>query len=151
MNSDVSLQQVWPRSIACVRARVPIHDIPKRFFDLLGQVYSAAKIHSLTLDGQNIFVYRNNINGEVDAEFGVGVAMRFPDVPPVVYAETPSGDAATTTHWGDYADLGGAHNAVIAWCRHNNRTRSGTYWEVYGHWTEDITQRRTDVFYLLDG
>jgi hypothetical protein len=28
--------------------------------------------------------------------------------------------------------------------------QSGARWEVYGHWTNDEAQVRTDVFYLLD-
>ena len=28
-------------------------------------------------------------------------------------------------------------------------TRDRTSWEVYGHWSEDPAQLRTDVFYLL--
>lgn len=32
----------------------------------------------------------------------------------------------------------------------SGRRRTGTRWEVYGHWVEDETQVRTDVFYLLE-
>jgi len=27
---------------------------------------------------------------------------------------------------------------------------AGPNWEIYGHWTDDPAQLRTDVFYLLD-
>ena len=128
---------------------MPISEIPRRFADLLGEVYSAARGGALTLDGQNIFVYRNAAGGAVDVEFGVGTSGPFAPIGRVVPSATPSGEIATTTHWGDYSGLGGAHDAVVAWCKANARQLTGTSWEVYGHWSDDPATRRTDVFYLL--
>lgn len=56
--------------------------------------------------------------------------------------------AAATTHWGDYR-LGEAHDAVVTWCRTTGHTLAGISWEVYGHWHDDPTKIRTDIFYLL--
>jgi hypothetical protein len=42
-----------------------------------------------------------------------------------------------------------AHDAIRQWCRDNERQIAGPNWEVYGHWSDDPDQRRTDVFYLL--
>lgn len=63
--------------------------------------------------------------------------------------QTPEGEAATTTHWGEYSGTHRAHQAVVAWCIANERALDGVSWEVYGRWTEDPAQRRTDVYYLL--
>jgi len=38
---------------------------------------------------------------------------------------------------------------VIEWCRSQGHRLSGTRWEVYGHWTDDPSKLRTDVYYLL--
>jgi effector-binding domain-containing protein len=62
---------------------------------------------------------------------------------------TPHGVAAMTTHSGDYSRLGDANDAILAWCRANDRRRAGPSWEVYGHWHADPAQLRTDVYYLL--
>jgi hypothetical protein len=55
------------------------------------------------------------------------------------------GEVATTTHWGSYARLPAASAAIAAWCSAHGWRRTGTLWEVYGHWTDDESPLRTDV------
>ena len=147
---NVSIRTVAARPIAAVRARVPAANLSATFRQDLDQVY-AARANGVQLDGQNIFVYRagREPGGIVDAEFGVGAKAPFTPVGSVEYTEVPSGEVATVTHWGDYGKLRNAHEAVVAWCRANGRVLSGTSWEVYGHWTGNPADQRTDVFYLL--
>ena len=145
----VSAQRAAPRTIAAVHARLAPRQVAAEFKRYLDQVY-AARARGLQLDGQNIFVYREAVDqpGQLDIEFGVGVAAPFVPVGAVRPVELPVGEVATTTHWGSYADLGAAHDAVQAWCRAQSRALVGPSWEVYGHWT-DGEPPRTDVFYLL--
>jgi len=147
---DVSVQHFATRPIAAVRARLPVSKVSSSFRPYLDQVY-AARAAGIELDGQNIFVYHavSDVAGVVDAEFGVGANAPFTPVGSVVYTHTPSGDVATVTHWGDYAKLSEAHAAVLSWCRSNGRGLAGTSWEIYGHWTGNPADARTDVFYLL--
>jgi effector-binding domain-containing protein len=147
---EVALQQVSPRSIAAVRARVPGSSVATHFRTYLDQVYAAARAGKVQLDGQNIFVYRDvdGTPGNLDVEFGVGVAAPFAAAGNVVYSVTPSGSVATTTHWGDYGALGDAHAAVTAWCRSHDITLAGPRWEVYGHWREGAIPR-TDIYCLV--
>jgi len=148
----VSVQRAAPRAIAAVRARMPVGQVPAKFTEHLNQVYAAAKNGAIHLDGQNIFVYRDAVGfpGDVDVDFGVGALAPFAPVGRVTYTQLPVGDVAAATHWGDYAGIGGAHAAVVEWCRANNRKRTGTLWEVYGHWTNDPARLRTDVYHLLE-
>jgi hypothetical protein len=148
---SVSLQYAAPRAIAAVRARLPAARISVSFASYLNQVYAAAREGAMHLDGQNIFVYRGGTNAgdEIDVEFGVGVTAPFSPVGAVTYSELPVGEVAGATHWGNYATLGAAHAAVIAWCRANKRELAGPRWEVYGHWNDDPAQLRADVYYLL--
>ena len=145
----VTVQSTPSRPIAAVQIRLPIADVPRRFADYLHQVYSAARGGALDLDGQNVFVYSGDGDGQTDIEFGVGVRSTFERAGSVSLSATPSGTTATTTHWGDYAGLGAAHAAVLRWCRDQGRSLAGPRWEVYGHWSDDPSARRTDVFYLL--
>ena len=144
----VSLQIARPRGIAAVRARLTPDRIPREFARYLDQVYASG----LPTDGQNIFVYRKTgePNHEIDVEFGVGVTSPFAPNGSVQYSELPVGEVATATHWGDYSRLGETHDAVIAWCRANNRKRTGTSWEIYGHWSDDPEKVRTDVYWQLE-
>ena len=146
----VTVQRATPRAIAAVRARLNIRHVPASFTTYLNQVYTAARNGAIQLDGQNIFVYRGGASGEdADVDFGVGVRSPFESHGAVTYCELPTGEVAAATHWGDYANLDVAHSAIIAWCRTNGREPTGVRWEVYGHWTDDPTHRRTDVYYEL--
>jgi hypothetical protein len=147
---DVRLQQMSPRNIAAIRARIPASQVAARFKTSLDQVYSAGRGPAIRLDGQNIFVYRevDGMPGHVDVEFGVGVAEPFATEGEVTCCTTPSGSAVTTTHWGDFRALGDAHRAVIEWARKHNVRLAGPRWEVYGHWREGATPR-TDIYYLV--
>jgi len=147
---SVSLQLATPRAIAAVRARLPVHRVPASFTMYLNQVYTAARYGAIQLDGQNIFVYRGGaMDDDAEIEFGVGVRSPFEARGAVIYSELPTGEVAVATHWGDYAKLDVAHSAVIAWCEANGRERTGTRWEIYGHWTDDPAHRRTDVLHQL--
>lgn len=149
---EVSKQIAAPRTIAAVHARLAVSAVSTTFGRYLDQVYAAAKTGAIKLDGQNVFVYRDAQDhpGQADVAFGVGVTAPFVAIGNVEPTSLPAGEVATTTHWGNYAGLGDAHHAVIDWCRSQGWRLAGPRWEVYGHWTDDITRVRTDVFYLLD-
>jgi effector-binding domain-containing protein len=38
---------------------------------------------------------------------------------------------------------------VLAWCKSQGYALAGPFWEVYGDWSDNPTEVRTDVFYLL--
>ena len=147
--SPVTSIAVAPRPFAAVRARMPVVDVPRRFREFLDQVY--ARRAELPLDGQNIFLYRPTESPDVvDVEFGVGITKPFAQSGSVAPAELPRCEAATATLMGDYGGIRQAHQAVIDWCKANGRRRTGTRWEVYGHWTDDPSKLRTDVFHELE-
>ena len=149
---NVSLQLAGPRTIAAVHARVPRVAVASTFRRYLDQVYDAARAGAVQLDGQNVFLYRPVADRptELDVAFGVGVTAPFSAAGAVEPSALPVGEVATTTHWGSYAALGAAHAAIDEWCRRHGRRRAGPSWEVYGHWTDDESRLRTDVFYLLE-
>ena len=148
----VSLQVALPRMIAAVHARLSVPSVPNVFGRYLDQVYAAGRAGAVHLDGQNVFVYRGVADHPTDADvaFGVGVTAPFVAVGSVQPTLLPVGEVATATHWGSYEELGAVHHAIIAWCTQQRRRLAGVRWEVYGHWTEDETRLRTDVFYLLE-
>ncbi|HET7232872.1 MAG TPA: GyrI-like domain-containing protein [Longimicrobium sp.] len=148
-SDTVSVHTARARGIAAVHARLAAERVPTAFAAFLDQVYAAARDGAVAVDGQNIFLYRDGADGEVEVEFGVGVAAPFRTAGPVRYVELPTGPVATATHGGDYGRLGETHAAVITWCRAHGHTLAGPRWEVYGHWNPGEAQPRTDVFYLL--
>ncbi len=89
------------------------------------------------------------MQGAGSIEVGVEVREEFESTADVVCSATPAGIVALTTHFGAYAQLGAAHEAVMTWYRQNNREIAMPFWEIYGHWSDDPTKVQTDVIYLL--
>ena len=146
----VAIEKAAARPLAAVRARLRVERVPLEFRRYLDQVYELSRTGTIQLDGQNVFVYRPSTDGTMDVDFGVGVTSSFDPAGAVVWTQTPAGAVATATHRGSYAALGAAHEAVKDWCRDHGRRLAGPRWEVYGHWTDDVSQLRTDVYYLLE-
>ena len=137
------------RPVAGVHAQVARGRVAQEFGRYLDQVYAAGRAGEVSLDGQNIFIYRSATPDELTVDFCVGVKAPFNAAGEVIPLETPSGIAAMTTHYGDYGRIGEANAAIIEWCRASDRRRAGPSWEVYGHWDPDATKLRTDIYYLL--
>jgi effector-binding domain-containing protein len=146
---DVVELAIAARPVAGVRARVTRGQIAHEFGRHLDQVYAVARVNSMQLDGQNIFIYRECIDDQLTVDFCVGVTAPFTAVGAVAPLNTPGGRAAMTTHHGDYRGLGAANAAIVAWCRAHGRALAGPSWEVYGHWHADQALLRTEVYHLL--
>src|SRR5438045_2604836 len=93
---------VAARLVAGVRAQVPRGRVAQEFKRYLDQVYAAARAGAVSLDGQNIFIYRTATTEQLTVDFCVGVTAPFAPTGAVAPLETPSGVAAMTTHHGEY-------------------------------------------------
>jgi effector-binding domain-containing protein len=104
--------------------------------------------------GLNVVFYRHTSEEAIPPE-GISIEVGVQISPPcenygkVSCSFTPGGTAATVTHWGDYSQLGRAYDALRKWSKETGRKFAGPFWEVYGHWSDDPAQVRTDVFQLL--
>jgi effector-binding domain-containing protein len=140
---------VTARAVAGVSARIPRGSVPREFGRHLDRVYAAARAGAVSLDGQNIFIYRDAAGELLDVDFCVGVNAPFAATGAVHQLATPTGRAATATHVGGYDSLGVTHRAIVAWCEEHGYRLAGPSWEVYGHWHDDPAALRTSIFYLL--
>jgi effector-binding domain-containing protein len=62
---------------------------------------------------------------------------------------TPAGTVATLAYFGPYDKMKPAHEEIHRYVAANGLKIAGPSWEVYGHWSDDPAQLRTDIFYLL--
>jgi hypothetical protein len=148
--SEVHLITAAPRQFAAVRTRLPVMDVTRRFREFLDQVYAAKSARGIKLDGQNIFAYRPTEDPNVvDAEFGVGVTEPFAPAGNVIMTALPAGLAATVTLLGDYSGIASGHRSVVDWCKASGHDRTGTRWEIYGHWTSDASRLQTDIYHQV--
>jgi effector-binding domain-containing protein len=63
--------------------------------------------------------------------------------------KTPAGRVATVAHWGAYDQMQPAYAALDEWCKTNGEPRWQLRWEVYGDWSDNPQEVRTDIFYAL--
>lgn len=145
MTYTVESKTVASQPLAAVKRRARQNELSTVVPEACGIVWDAVKALHIK-GGRHVAIYWN---GEIDLEVGVEVADAFEGKGEVLRSATPAGPVLTTVHFGMYDRLGDAHQAIVDWAKQQNKSLAGPNWEVYGHWTDDLSQLRTDVFYLL--
>jgi effector-binding domain-containing protein len=150
MNYPIETPCLEPQPIAVVRRQATLDQLKTVVPDACGVSWNLVKKLGLK-GGRNIAVYLDcNIQGQINMEVGQEVDVSFASMGELFCSATPAGEVVTTAHWGAYSQLPDAHRALRQWVASHQRSLAGPNWELYGHWTDDVTQLRTDVFYPLD-
>jgi effector-binding domain-containing protein len=147
----VVARTVEAQHLAAVRARCAPGEVSRAFKASLDQVWAFLRQHDELRRGHNVFLYHHPARpgDSFDVDFGVQVDRAFSADGAVTSAQTPAGEAATVVHRGPYDRLGGAHDAIHAWCAANGRAIGASSWEIYGDWSDDPAKLETTVVYLL--
>jgi hypothetical protein len=149
MTYTVRVERADPRPLAAIRSTTTRQQLGTDIVRLLDIVWPALRGQGVRT-GHNVVVYRGGGGGRLTIEVGVEALTDFAPLGVVQHSATPSGEVATTAHYGDYADMGNAYAALERWCKDNGRRPTGVNWEVYGDWDDDPARRRTDVYFLLE-
>ncbi|HET9052147.1 MAG TPA: GyrI-like domain-containing protein [Candidatus Dormibacteraeota bacterium] len=148
MAEDVRLERVEARVLAALTDTVPEARIGEVIRRGLAAVWPLVREQGVRF-GHNVFVYRDVGGGNLEVSIGVEVLGAFEERGEVRLTSTPSGEAITTAHFGDYSAMQPAYERLGRWCTENGRTPSGTSWEIYGDPEEDPAKTRTDITFLL--
>jgi hypothetical protein len=141
MEYAVQAMQVAERSIQIVRGRTTMAALPANIRKLFDEFYAGFKGKG----GLNIVFYPGSgVAGEFEIQCGVQLESGG-------NAATPAGLVATTVYFGPYDRMAPAHEAIHRWARETGHKLAGASWEVYGHWSDDPAQLRTDIYYLVAG
>jgi effector-binding domain-containing protein len=146
MQYPVEVKRVEPQTTAVIRCRARPEELSRVVPQACGEVWTFARSAGLPRPGRHLALY---LDCAINLEVGVEVTATFTGNDRVVCSSTPAGLVATTAHFGPYDRLGGAHEAICQYCKAQGYAFAGPSWEVYGHWTDDPAQLRTDVYYLL--
>lgn len=146
MEGQVLIQRVASQTTAVVRRRARPSELATVVPQACGEVWQFVRAARVPHPGRLLAVY---LNCDGDIEVGAEVGGPFAGDGQVVPSSTPAGLVATAAHFGPYHRLGETHAAIRKWCADHGHRLTGASWELYGHWTDDVTQLRTDVFYLL--
>ena len=134
MGYEVTIERTTECPTAVVKANTTWREFPTLWRTLLDDVWAFLRATpGLRADGRNVMLYRNGqAEGEVAVEVGVQVTRSFEAAGRVVPSTLPAGEAAATVHGGTPAEIGAAHDAVLAWCAAQRRELTGVRWEIYG-------------------
>lgn len=147
--SDVNVEVVEARLLAVVRFSAKPNELSSKIREALNrsEVYKAIPKGKA---GLNMFLYRCAADSDtLDVELGVQLDEPFEETAVVKQSSTPAGRVAHILLTGPYSGIGEANAAILAWCQSHSERPAGVSWEVYGHWNDDETKLRTDIFYLL--
>ena len=130
----VTIEEIAECPTAVVKANTTWREFPTLWRTLLDDVWAFLRATpGLRADGHNVMLYRDGLGeGEVAVEVGVQVTKSFEAAGRVVPSTLPAGEAATTVHKGTPAEIGEAHDGVLAWCAAQRRELTGLRGEVYG-------------------
>lgn len=134
------------RPTAVVPATTTWPEFPALWGELLGEVWTCLRAGGITGGCRNVMLY---LDDTPRVEIGVELRQPCPLTGRVVSSALPAGPVAMTVHYGSYAELGAAHEAVHDWARRNGRQPSRTRWEVYGPHSDDPAKVWTEVYWLL--
>ena len=149
MAESIELVDVQSQTLAAIKGRIAMSDIPAAILPMMDQVWAFIREQGIDGHGHNVWLYRNLGNGAMDVEIGVQMSAPFTPQGDVVAVEMPAGKAAHSVHSGDYSQMGKTHGALMAWCAEQGHQLAGVGWEVYGDWHEDPAKLRTDVYQLI--
>ena len=154
MDRSVTIMDLTARKLIGLRSRATPQTVSKTMLATLTRVWEVIRRDNLKTLGLNVAIYdgaEEGASSPSDFAFAAGVLVDGE----VAMAEglevlvTPSGPCAHVELIGDYALIPEVHRQIRDWCRANGRRLAGVNLEIYGHWTGDPSQARTDVYYLL--
>ena len=143
---DIQICEVTQQTTAVVRSQAKQSELADVVPQGCGEVWEFMRLSELPRPGRNLALY---LDDEMNIEVGVEVFQPFEGNDRIFCSSTPAGMVATTAHFGPYPSLGEAHAAIHKYCSDHGLTLAGPRWELYGHWTDNPDELRTDIFYLL--
>jgi effector-binding domain-containing protein len=145
----IHVQRLESIPVAVIRRQAKPGDLSRVVPECCGLVWNAVRAQK-TKAGRHVAIYWD---GSIRLEVGVELQAAFSEEGEVVRSATPAGVVASTTHFGPYAGLAAAHDALRQFCSANHHRLAGPSWEIYGHWQPewdaDPSHIRTDLYHLL--
>jgi effector-binding domain-containing protein len=146
MDYEVTIVDVPARPTAVVAAVTTWRDFPTLWRQLSGEVWDCLRASGIERGSRNVMLY---LDSTPSVEVGVLLDQPCVLTGRVVASTLPAGTVATTVHSGSFAELGAAHDAVVAWSEVHGHELTKIRWEVYGPHNDDPAQQWTEISWLL--
>ena len=142
----IDVVEMAPTHLASVKQRIAWPELAVKIRAGFDRIYAFLRAAGVKPTGHNVCVYRDKDRSGCELECGVQVGGPFTEGDGVENSATPSGRAAHIVHIGSYDKIH-LHGAELDAFRGGRD--AGVDWEVYGDWTDDPAQLRTDIYRLL--
>src|SRR6266700_1152848 len=113
MSYQVTMKDVEARPTAVVPATTTWQAFPTLWRELSDEVWACLRAGGITRGCRVIMLYWDDVP---HVEVGVELLVPCLLTGRVQASALPAGPVAMTTHWGSYATLDSAHQAVLDWC-----------------------------------
>ncbi len=157
MDRTIEITEVAEQLLAVVTDNATMSNLADKIPPWFNQVYAFLKSGDVKQTGHNVILYWDERDKQLlfteaglRIQAGVQISVAFEGDGTVSCSATPGGAVATTTHMGPYSEMPDTHRAVRRWCKDKGREIAGPNWEVYGDWSDDPSQLRTGIYYLLE-
>ena len=149
--ASVGIETVAAEPMAAVEVKAEFAGLPEAIRQGLDAVFDVLADGDYGAPGAATVFYGPMHNTSVmDLRIGVRLSSPFPGpVSEVAAFETPAGEVAHAVYFGPYDQMLQGHQAAKAAAREAGREITGASWEVYGDWTDNPDELRTDLFWLL--
>src|SRR5437870_6124740 len=131
MEHNVRLERLSSRPLAVVRRRASQQELSKVVPEACGIVWGVVRSQQIKGAGRHVALY---LDDQINLEVGVELAAPLADEDDIFRSATPAGAVAVAVHFGPYAQLRQAHQAIRQWCVSHGHELAGPFWEIYGHW-----------------
>ena len=150
-NPEIKLSETVSQPFAAVRRHAMQAELPIVLPAAAEVVWEYIRANNLPDLGLNVAVYLSGgCATGFELEVGVVMPAPFEGEGEVFCSALPAGKVVTAAHIGPYDKMGETHGAIHWWMAMNGIKPTGVSWELYGHWDDDPTKLRTDIFYLVD-
>ena len=149
--ASVTIETVAAEPMAAVEVKTEFAGLPDAIRQGLDAVFEVLVPGDYGPRGAATVYYGPMTNTTV-MDLRIGVRLETPFLGPVTEVaafETPAGEVAHAVYFGPYNQMMQGHQAAKAAAQAAGRQLTGASWEVYGDWSENPDELRTDLFWLL--
>jgi hypothetical protein len=144
---EIDRQVVAPMRVALTRpeplARPTLSATIRRQLD---RVWGEVRAGRLPPHGRSVCLYDGP---PPQVASGVQVEAAFVDLPEVRCAELPGGPVLRAVHAGPYERMHETYRALEQRAAELGCRFVGVSWEIYGHWSDDPAELKTEIYQLL--
>lgn len=128
---SITETEIKAQPMISIKAKCKASEISQTLGSLYGQLMAFSGKNKITVTGAPFAIYHKYSVEEVELEAGLPVDKAAKSSGNIIAGNINAGKVLTTKHFGKYEDSEFAHAAIDEFVKTNNKTITGSPWEVY--------------------